>query len=232
MKRTECEKGHIYDADVYPACPYCGNFQTLQFGEKTDAGEVSVGQSGDTFPGSIPAGQSGETLPGGAFGESPGRVAADHVRTLPPRGYDHRVDEDRKTMGMMGRRHGSDPVVGWLVCIEGSEQGKDYRLYGRINTIGRDIGMDVCIHSDPEITREIHARIGYDPRHNNFHLIPANSSNNTYLNDEPVYIPTKLEAYDILEIGRTKLLFVPLCGRRFSWDRAANLSGGEEDATV
>ena len=70
-----------------------------------------------------------------------------------------------KTVGVFQRRGGCEPVVGWLVCTEGGEKGRDFRLLAKINTIGRSERMDVCIKNDPAISRENHARIGYDQKH-------------------------------------------------------------------
>jgi hypothetical protein len=39
-----------------------------------------------------------------------------------------------------------------------------------------------------------------------------------YKNGEEVVFSEPLEAYDVIELGRTKLLFVPLCGERFKWE--------------
>lgn len=211
MRRIQCNKGHIYDADVYSTCPYCGDFQAIQFGDMTAENEVRVGQAGGTAPvGTMSAENIGKTVP----------IGYQQSKTSPPRtNRGVSIEEEQKTIGVMGRRQGIEPVVGWLVCVEGKEKGKDFRLYGKINTVGRNETMDVCIKGDPGITREVHVRVSYDPRHNNFYLIPANSSNNTYLNDSPVYVPTEMHAYDILELGETKLVFVPLCNQNFSWNQ-------------
>lgn len=218
MARAECAQGHQYDSDLYPSCPYCNGFQVINLkGAPAD-------QAGRTMP--LSGGSSASPQNGG--GRS---IMGDDGKTMPPWGYGRRVDEDNRTKGMIQKKNGIEPVVGWLICIEGSEKGKDYRLYGRINTVGRDERMDVCIHGDQGITRDVHVRIGYDPKKNNFHIIPANSSNNTYVNDEPVYIPTKLAAYDVIELGETKLLFLPLCSRKFSWGGGL-VTGGLEDGMV
>ena len=58
--------------------------------------------------------------------------------------------------------------------------------------------------------------MAYDPETNTFHLIPGDS-NTVYLNDRPSYIPERLAPYDVIRMGQTKLVFVPLCGDRFSW---------------
>lgn len=122
-----------------------------------------------------------------------------------------------KTVGVFQKRMSFEPVVGWLVCVEGPEEGKDYRIYGRNNTIGRSEKMDICIKGDSTISRENHARLAYDEKHNAFHLIPAESTNAIYLNDEPVYVPTKLEAYNVIEFGDCKLIFIPFCNDHFTW---------------
>ena len=48
--------------------------------------------------------------------------------------------------------HGADPVVGWLVCVTGPNTGRDYRLFARINTIGRAEKNDVCLKGDNTIS--------------------------------------------------------------------------------
>jgi len=39
-----------------------------------------------------------------------------------------------------------------------------------------------------------------------------------YLNDEAVYVPTELQPYNVITLGKSRFLFVPLCGTNFSWD--------------
>ena len=110
-----------------------------------------------------------------------------------------------------------EPVVGWFVCIEGAEKGKDYRILAKNNSIGRSEKMDICIKKDDTISRENHAKIAYDEKHNTFHLIPGDSANNIYIGEDPVYVPTKLQAKDVVELGETKLMFVPFCNDDFTW---------------
>lgn len=38
------------------------------------------------------------------------------------------VEEDDKTMPYFGEVEGIDPVTGWLICIEGPQMGRDYRI--------------------------------------------------------------------------------------------------------
>jgi hypothetical protein len=113
---------------------------------------------------------------------------------------------------------GIDPVVGWLVCIEGADRGRSYLVKSERNFIGRSEKMNICIHGDDTISRENHATISFNPRNNNFKLSLGESRGLVYLNQEEVDVPTTLKPYDIIELGRTKLIFVPLCGERFQWE--------------
>jgi len=115
---------------------------------------------------------------------------------------------------------GIDPVVGWLVCVEGPDRGRDYRIRTGNNPIGRSNQMYVCISGDDSISREQHAAIiAFEPREATFHLVPGVARGLVYLKDQPVFAPQTLQAYDEVTIGITKLLFIPFCGERFQWKK-------------
>ncbi len=189
MALRECENGHLYDPNQYQACPYCGNnMNMVEYGGSSNIGKT-VG-----------------------MGMSP-EVGA----TVAPASYNMRDDGIGKTVGLLKKSMKIEPVVGWLVCIEGKDKGKDYRIEAKNNTIGRSESMDICISGDDTISRENHARLAYDVKHNAFHLVPAESTNSIYLNDEPVYIPTKLNEDDVIEFGESKFVFIPFCDDKFNW---------------
>lgn len=209
MALTECANGHLYDSEQYAICPYCnGGENRIEFG------------GGAAF-------DVGKTAPvGGGFGPSGGASAgglagmAEVGATVAPQSYRKAMEEKEdtgKTVGVFQKKMKIEPVVGWLVCIEGPDKGKDFRIWAKNNTIGRSEKMDLCIKGDTTISRENHARLAYDEKHNNFHLIPAESTNNIYLNEEPIYIPTKLEGYDLIEFGDSKFIFVSFCNDKFTW---------------
>lgn len=110
------------------------------------------------------------------------------------------------------------PVTGWLVCTEGSAKGTDYRIHAGYNYIGRSEHMDICVRGDMQISREKHALIAYDHQERVFFFGPADGKSLVRINGKMVMNPTELNAYDVISIGETKLLFVPLCGERFNWD--------------
>lgn len=242
MQRT-CSKGHLYDADLYPSCPYCNRgTHAIFFGAGGDTGRT------DAPSGYRMAGGERTEAPSGYRGENTGRTAApqgygipvqndmgptvdpahagghpnnsDPGKTEMPESMRRRMQKEKenKTIGVFKKKYGIDPVVGWLVCTEGPEKGKDYHLFSRINTIGRDEGNDVVLSGDQTISKKNNAKLGYDPRHNVFTLIPGeNETNHVYLNDQPLYIPMMLNPYDIIEMGDYKLIFIPLCSDKFRW---------------
>lgn len=116
---------------------------------------------------------------------------------------------------------GVDPVVGWLVCVDGPERGRDYRLHAGRNFVGRSPQMHVALTGDATVSREKHCVIVYDPRANIFRVAPGESASLTYRNGESVDVPVPLTPYDRIEVGKTTLLFLPLCSDRFSWDASA-----------
>ncbi|AZO95796.1 FHA domain-containing protein [Halocella sp. SP3-1] len=124
-----------------------------------------------------------------------------------------------KTLAYWDNQDGVNPVVGWLVCIEGVEQGKDYKIISEKNFIGRSEEMHIYIAEDNAISRRNHAVISYNPKQRNFVLIPGQDTTGIiYVNEEPIYSPAELEIYDVIEMGNSKFIFIPLCGQHFEWE--------------
>lgn len=203
MALQECGNGHLYDTDQYPRCPYCtGGAKVINFGQTPDSA------IGSTVAASNPFGGGG----GAAIGS-----------TIAPQSYmqqnrSQAAADTGKTVGVFKKSMSTEPIAGWLVCIDGPERGKDYRVLAKNNSIGRSEKMDICLKSDNMVSRENHARIGYDQKHNVFHFIPGESSNTVYVNNQPVYSPIILRRKDFIEIGECKLVFIPFCDESFKWN--------------
>ena len=113
-----------------------------------------------------------------------------------------------------------EPVVGWLVAINGENTGKSFELRTGKNFIGRGKDMDVVLSGDKSISRSKHAVVLYEPRNKEFLVQPGESRELFYLNGNVVLNTERISAYDKIFIGNTELLFSPFCGDRFSWDDA------------
>lgn len=110
------------------------------------------------------------------------------------------------------------PVCGWLVCIQGARVGKDYKIHNGKNFVGRGDDMDIQILGDNEINRRNHAVIVYDQKKRNTVILPGDSAGLAYLRGEAVYVPAQLNPYDTIEMGKSRFIFVPLCGQNFEWN--------------
>lgn len=201
MTLVKCPNGHYYDSSRFGNnCPHCGM-----------SGAASIGADQTTVPLNIPdAPQPANAVTEPLTVPQPANVTAptvsDDDRTLP-------VTADM----LDGMAEKPAPVVGWLVCTDGVNKGTDYRLHQGRNFIGRSPEMDVCILGDNTVSRSSHAIVVYDPRSNVYLAQPGSSKELFYVNDKLVLNPVELKTMDLLSIGDTKLMFVPLCGEQFHW---------------
>lgn len=205
MNLLKCNNGHYYDGDKFDICPHCSGM----------AG--SVDQAKDvTVPGSV-AVDDGPVL----YQEPPTAPP-----TAPPTWGKTEPKDDDKTQGWWNLNTITDvtggkmmePVVGWLVCIDGSEIGRSFNLKAGKNFIGRMETVNDVVLSDNSVSREKHAIVIFDPKSRTFLAQPGMSSELFYLNDTVVLQAVEIKHRDLIQIGNTKLMFVPFCDADFIWD--------------
>ena len=196
MSTIDCGKGHFYNSNEHSNCPYCG--VQVDIGSTVPVAGGTRRMDGDVPP---PRHDANKTRP---VGES----------RPPPNA------NDRKTKAYWGSSVESeiDPVVGWLVCIKGPDRGRDYRIRNGCNFIGREASMGIAITGDDTISRENHAELIYDPLNRNFFIAPGSSRGLIYLNKALVLTPTPLVERGIIQLGKTEVLFISLCGETFNWE--------------
>ncbi len=115
---------------------------------------------------------------------------------------------------------GDELVIGWLTVVNTSEKGKVYTLKEAKSTLGRsdaDHRVDVDLHSDRTVSRGAQAVIVYDPLNKKFFIQSTGGKSLIYVNREMLLAPAALKAYDIIRLGETEMVFVPLCTEKFSW---------------
>lgn len=112
-----------------------------------------------------------------------------------------------------------EPVVGWLVVLEGPGRGGHRPVYAGSNTIGRSANQRIPLDfGDQAISAEQQAFLVYDARKRVFQLVPnLGRPNLVHLNDQALLMAAELKARDRIQMGETTLLFVPLCGPDFDW---------------
>ena len=181
--------------------------------------------------------------PGGIFpDEPPTRPATRAPRRVPSAtgSVRPRTDEPRTTIaGRLPRREAphpggapetqelpgpfrpdarTDPVVGWLVVTGGPGKGSAIQIGNGHNSIGRGATARARIDfGDRQISRDTHAIVTYDPKHNRFYIQQGTGANLTYLEEDPVLAATPLKSGSTISLGATTLRFVALCNEDFSW---------------
>lgn len=139
-------------------------------------------------------------------------------------------DDDDPNTRIMFKRSSSDasksndaienPVVGWLVIVNGKGKANVLNLGYGMNSIGRSPDERININfGDEEISRTQHAIITYDPRGRKFYVQHGGGKNLTYLADQPLLVPKELKGGEDILIGQTTLRFVPFCGDDFDWQQ-------------
>jgi hypothetical protein len=113
---------------------------------------------------------------------------------------------------------GFDPVVGWLVVVDGPGRGQFRPVFYGQNTVGRGQDLRISIDfGDQRISREAHAFVVYDEVQRKFFVRDNGKSAIVRLNGNAVLTPTQLRDRDMITIGETTLMFVPLCDQSFDW---------------
>lgn len=136
--------------------------------------------------------------------------------------FHHRVDNFGKTeaANVIVNTGGESvlPVVGWLVCIKGSNIGKEFRIHSDYNYLGSSSG-DIVIPGDKKISREKHMIITYDPMDRKFYVATASGANIIRLNNKAlVGGGAELNNYDVISTGDSSFMFIGFCGEKFGWD--------------
>ena len=208
MNLVRCGAGHYYDGDKYASCPHCAKKgEDVKTTEPIDVHKVDSmimcpkghyydSKQYSSCPYCEQGGEGQDTTVPLSDSIGPGRNTVI-------------VNEDA-TISLSMTKKGTEPVVGWLVCINGEDEGKGFPLKANKNFIGRSSASDVALKGDNSVSREKHAVVIYEPQQRMFIAQPGDARALYYLNGKVVLNNEVLKPYDILEIGKTKLLFQPL----------------------
>ena len=222
MNIRRCAYGHFYDGDEHgDACPFCAQVKGAQAEKNPEASaddgaqaegrretervaaaeaEPESSPASDPTPAAEPDPEPEPTVKLEPASFSPSPAAAPAPAPEPN-----------------GAPLDPDLVVGWLVCVSGPARGRSYELHTGRNFIGRAAIMDVALPEDTAVARERQASVIFDPRTARFSVTANETRELTYVNDELVYDHCDLTANDVLLVGSTRLMLVPLYGSGFAW---------------
>ncbi len=189
---TRCKNGHFFDGGKYEECPHCNNQNEPEVTKMDPKILESIKEE---------------------------KEYTDIFSYSSPEKKEQATENDNMTVHYYQRALGTEPVVGWVVCVDGVHFGEDFKIKSGRNFIGRSGTMDISLSGDKTISRERHAILTYDPKGNVFMIQPGDSSELCYLNGQLVLIPTQLKANDRISLGESELMFVPFCSESFMWEK-------------
>ena len=139
--------------------------------------------------------KSGATAQSGQGNAGPSLVATPRVKG--PVGFD-----PGRTVVLGGIKN--LPVAAWLVVLNGTQKGEDFRLLEGKNMLGNAAGANIKLR-DPAVSAE-HASINY--REGKFFITDLDSTNGTFINDESEPLArVELRDNDVIRLGETSLKF-------------------------
>lgn len=209
MAMQQCPNGHLYDDSKNKTCPYCGPKSSVNVTEP-------YGQPAGIRP------TEGYDDPNYYPPTQPQDNSFPHTEPVDPVGGRTKPLDVTNIIGggTVYIETGSiRPIRGWLVCVEGDAKGKDYRVCGDRNTIGRGPENDIVLDFDNTVSKGANAVISYDNRNNKFFIYFGEAKNNIYVNDQLLMVPIELKDYDVIDIGSSRLLFRSFCNERFNWEK-------------
>ena len=241
MKLQRCANGHFYDGDKYPTCPHCQEAGLPGFkDDETVTQPLNRTPSAVTSAGGAARPDSGysgiETVPVSSYG------GGETIPVTKPLSGTPAADDEEKTVGLYDDIFGSggntrppvpsnesvqqtSPCVGWLVCIGGDHIGRDFRLFEGRNTIGRSESNGIALRGDKSVSKEPQAIVAYEPKNNKFFAVPGTSRSLAYVNGQVLLGMTEIHKNDIIELGKAKLMLIPCCDEKFSWNIVAQNNG-------
>lgn len=245
MKLMKCVNNHFYDGDIYSQCPHCKNVSDDPKTEKIDRSELESGskqeKKAEEFIWENPEQHetaSSQKEPGSGVQTGQEYLQNDLEREISDLNVteklfeetyhpEHRAqsashgipDDEGRTVRFSSRKEDAkEPLVGWLVGLNGEVYGEGFPLVTGRNYIGRGADMDIVLRGDPSVSRNKHAIIIYEPKGRQFLLQPGESKELFYM-DNKVVLDTQVMSNGCeLCIGETKLKFIAFCGEDFSWE--------------
>lgn len=225
MNLKKCKNGHYYDADQNTQCPHCNDEV-----HRMDRRSYIVNSESDQA-------EEYRTAPIDGAGKKHTDVAEQDKRKAPKKlSYGNKpsvtnekiapkvVDDDLETRGFWDKGTRNEPlrfkpVVGWLVCTRGLYRGQSFPIFEGKNSIGRSQSLSIYLEREASVSRKTHAIVAFDPKDNQFYVLPGDSNELCYLNGNVVLSGTQLKKNDRISLGETTLMLIPCCDDSFSWLR-------------
>ena len=105
----------------------------------------------------------------------------------------------------------------FLICIDGPMTGASFVFQENKAIIGRQKNYEIALFRDPSVSRSPHGVINYTKDTLTYTISKGDPEKKVSVNGTFIEQDTVLNMYDIIGIGQSRLLFLPVCSEKFSW---------------
>ena len=189
MSVIKCGNGHFYDGEKYKECPHCIGQSEKDTGDKEE--KTRYLSKEDHSKRNLAQKQLQEF----ALGQG---------------------KRDERTVGFYRTQKGGNPITGWLVCVNGAEWGRDFRIFSGKNKIGRALNMDIVLADDPAVSRENHCALIFEPRRVQY-ILQKGTGDQVTVDGVPLGEMAVLKGEERIVIGNSTFVFIPFCKEGRMW---------------
>ena len=105
----------------------------------------------------------------------------------------------------------------FLVCTEGPMTGASFVFQENKAIIGRQKNYEISLFRDVSVSRDPHAIVKYYDDSVRYTVSCGDEQKKVSVNGQYINGETEIKLYDVIGIGQTRLLFIPVCSSKFSW---------------
>lgn len=225
MDLKKCKSGHFFDGDKYSECPHCKNNIDKKIVNTLEKKKITENRETGNLTKSIYHTNVSDSKSSEKKYESIKTSESDETSvTFQQKNVEKSYISIKKT-------YEYGPVVGWLVGISGEKYGHSYELFATSNTIGSGTGNVVAI-DDSRLCSVSHGVICYQVETGRFFMDSEHSDGKVKINGYSVSENVYVNYMDVLEIGASTYMLIPLCKDGFSWWQNVDTSEVQRTDTV
>jgi len=105
----------------------------------------------------------------------------------------------------------------FVVCVDGPMTGASFVFQENRAVVGRQKNYEIALFRDNSVSRSPHAIISYDKDSLRYTVVQGDPEKKVSVNGTFINAEQELKLYDIIGIGQTRMLFIPVCSEKFAW---------------
>ena len=105
----------------------------------------------------------------------------------------------------------------FVVCVDGPMTGASFVFQENRAVVGRQKNYEIALFRDNSVSRSPHAIISYDKDSLRYTVAQGDPEKKVSVNGTFINAEQELKLYDIIGIGQTRMLFIPVCSEKFAW---------------